>query len=806
MEQRRKKENELNKRMNRWASIGWWEADFTDRTVTCSESLSEKLGLLDKGCQMSFDEWAEMVHPDHRERVAREFNVLRERDSYDVEYLLRMHDGEYVWGHSRCALREVHTDGRIVVFGTWQKIDAPKSEEMKEARTRINSLLYHQLSVTDTLAHFVKTGDINQSINEVLKDVLQYFKASRVYLVKLNNDSRTIRTIYEQTAEGETPFSELSSIYKDIHPWWINTIVSGNNVVIDSFDNMPPEADGMQERFAASGVKSNLAVPIAPGDGTVRGFIGVDMSEKHRRWAGEDIQWLTSLGNIIHLFIALDRSREEADNERKLLANLLNNMPVGLEIYDKNHICIEANKKCLELFDAEHADSFVGLNLLDEPNLTPELKQRILTEPLVDVHLNYDLAKASEYYGHKKSGVINLVIKYCHIYDRHGNFNGHVVIYYDITDQLNIQLRLKEFNNIFSLIADYSKVGYVKVNILSGDRYAIDQWYHNLGIDPTSKPRNILDSYVNVNHDDREQILDFIEDAVNGKAQRFSKVLRIRDINVLGGWRYLQCNIVVSQYAPEKQVVELISINYDITEMKNMELELKAAKEKAENSEKLKSVFLSNMSHEIRTPLNLIVGFSEVLATGDTNPEMRKQCEEIIKSNNELLQQLFADILDLAKIEAGTMDFKYSKMSANELCRKVAVSLRMKVKEGVMTLFDEVAPDCMFESDHNRLSQVLFNFATNAVKFTSEGHIKIGWERRGSYLLRFYVEDTGIGIAEENIGQVFDRFVKLNDEVKGTGLGLKISKEIIKHLGGRIGVDSQLGKGSTFWFDIPIKE
>ena len=137
---------------------------------------------------MSFDDWMELVYPDHRERVAREFNVLRERDSYDVEYMLLTPSGEYEWGHSRCALREVHPDGRIVVFGTWQKIDAPKSEEMKVAQTRINSLLYHQLSVTDTLSHFVKTGDMEQSINEVLKDVMVYFKACRVYRVRLNDD------------------------------------------------------------------------------------------------------------------------------------------------------------------------------------------------------------------------------------------------------------------------------------------------------------------------------------------------------------------------------------------------------------------------------------------------------------------------------------------------------------------------------------------------------------------------------------------------------------------------------------------
>ena len=194
-----------------------------------------------------------------------------------------------------------------------------------------------------------------------------------------------------------------------------------------------------------------------------------------------------------------------------------------------------------------------------------------------------------------------------------------------------------------------------------------------------------------------------------------------------------------------------------------------------------------------------------MLASGqEPNPEMRQQCHEIIKDNNELLQQLFNDILDLAKIEAGTMEYHIKDVSANDLCSKVAQGMRMKTKEGVMVLFDEVTSDCIFKSDHNRLHQVLINFTNNALKFTTEGHICLGWNLKGQDTVHFFVEDTGIGIAEDKFDQVFDRFVKLNPDAKGTGLGLRISQEIVTHLGGKIGVDSKLGEGSTFWFDIPI--
>ena len=232
-----------------------------------------------------------------------------------------------------------------------------------------------------------------------------------------------------------------------------------------------------------------------------------------------------------------------------------------------------------------------------------------------------------------------------------------------------------------------------------------------------------------------------------------------------------------------------------------MEQELRD-KEKIEESNRLKSAFLANMSHEIRTPLNAIVGFSNLLAETCHSEETREFCE-IIETNNELLLQLVNDILDLSKIEAGQMDFIYSEFNVSTLFRSLYQTFQSRVKDGV-TLYCEIPEqDCVIYSEKNRLTQVITNFLTNACKFTFQGAIRMGYKEREDGLY-FYVKDTGSGIPEDKVNHIFERFVRVEQNKKGTGLGLAICEMIIRKLGGKIGVESEYGKGSTFWFTLPI--
>ena len=227
-------------------------------------------------------------------------------------------------------------------------------------------------------------------------------------------------------------------------------------------------------------------------------------------------------------------------------------------------------------------------------------------------------------------------------------------------------------------------------------------------------------------------------------------------------------------------------------------------REKAEESNRLTSAFLANMSHEIRTPLNAIVGFSTLISESEDKEEI-KEFAKIIHANNELLLNLINDILDMSKIEAGILDFLYTEVEINELIQTLWRSYRFKIKEGVAFRTELPAESYIIHTERNRLSQVLANFINNACKYTFEGMITIGYEIRKDDIY-FFVTDTGKGIAEENISRVFDRFAKLDSFTQGTGLGLSICELIIKHLGGEIGVESSVGKGSTFWCTVPTRK
>lgn len=248
----------------------------------------------------------------------------------------------------------------------------------------------------------------------------------------------------------------------------------------------------------------------------------------------------------------------------------------------------------------------------------------------------------------------------------------------------------------------------------------------------------------------------------------------------------------------------IIGISWDVTDMENIEQELIKARIKAEQSDHLKTAFLANMSHEIRTPLNAIVGFSKLLTEAD-NPEDEKLYSDIINQNSEILLQLINDILDLAKIEAGTLEYVKHPMDLGELCRNVYEIHKTRVQDGVTLVLDnDKDAHLIINEDQNRVMQVVTNLINNAIKFTMKGEIHFGYEVRDD-VIDFHVSDTGMGIPADKVDRVFDRFVKLNDFVQGTGLGLAICKMILKKAGGNISVTSEEGKGTTFHFIVPYE-
>ncbi|MDH6357209.1 ATP-binding protein [Parabacteroides sp. PF5-9] len=484
------------------------------------------------------------------------------------------------------------------------------------------------------------------------------------------------------------------------------------------------------------------------------------------------------------------------EENEKLLRTIYANLPAGFELFSAEGKLVQTNEKALEILGLSKPTSDDQLNIFDHPMIPPDVKRKMKKGETVDFNLNYDFNKLRDFYqlDEPDKPVQNLTLKIAPIFDGNQEIHYYLLLIINNTETTNAYLKIQEFEEYFSLIANLAKVGYFKWNLTTNEGFGISQWYINLG-----KPGDTLMSddleaiYGNLHSDDFAKIEAFYRKASSGKAQGFEDEIRV--IGEDGDIQWLRCTLTAKKDRMTNGI-ELIGVSYDITELKNMIL----AKDKAEALDRLKSAFLANMSHEIRTPLNSIIGFSDLLADTEDEEE-RREYIAIIQRNNELLLNLVSDILDLSRIESGTFDFVVTEVNVKELCGEVMLSFRNKtLSEEVALIFDDSQPDSMIETDSNRVRQVLMNFITNAIKFTKKGHIKLGYEPHGEDQILFYVEDTGSGIAPENIDRIFDRFVKLDSFVQGTGLGLSICKSLIEGMGGQLFVTSELGKGSRFSF------
>ena len=488
-------------------------------------------------------------------------------------------------------------------------------------------------------------------------------------------------------------------------------------------------------------------------------------------------------------------------NSERILHNIYKNLPVGIELYNKDGYLLDLNKKELEMFHITHKEKVIGINIFENPALPEEIKLKIRDNEEVEFTFQYDFSKIKGYYeSEKTSGFINLTTRITTLYDHDRQPINYLLINVDKTENTIAYNKIQEFKNFFELVGDYAKVGYAHFDALSRNGYALSSWYKNVGEEEGTPLPEIIGIHSHFHPEDRAAMLDFLAKVVKGESTKLCRDVRIRRAD--GSYTWTRVNVLVRNYRPQDNVIEMLCINFDITQLKETEQMLIKAKEKAEEADRLKSAFLANMSHEIRTPLNAIVGFSSMLEEAEDQEE-KHQYITIIEDNNKLLLQLISDILDLSKIEAGTFDIIPERVNAKQLCNDLFQAMQMKTSPQVELRLKDNLPELTFTSDKNRLYQVLLNFVTNALKFTSEGNITIDYQIDGNEV-KFSVQDTGMGIEPEKQEAIFTRFVKLNSFIPGTGLGLPICQSIVTQLGGKIGVESEPGRGACFWFTHPI--
>lgn len=782
------------------ARIGWWEVDFDEGVYYCSEFVADLLGI--EGNKISAKDFTNLICENYRERILEEFRSFRMMEIYEQVFPIHSKYG-MMWVSTKVGEKRITKEGHVRVMGMLQCISRQRMNMQEQTVDRLNSLLSRLNGISKSLLDFLHSDDITLVINKILKEVLRQFQADRTYIFELDRKLHTEVCTYEIAVEGikerKVLLSESSIDYAS---WWTGQILAGNPIILFTLNLLPDSAGADKRRLEEYGVKSTMVVPLNSKDG-VWGYIGVDMVREHRNWCNEDYQWFVSLGNIISICMELRCSESEARLEKAYLQNIYKNLPAGIELYDKDGFMTDLNDKEMEIFGLRHKEDVIGLNLFDNPLLPQGLKDKLKAGAPIDMSFNYDFDRLDGYYSTSRTGTISLISKFAPLYDALGNLINILLINIDNTETTNAYSKIQDFEEFFTLIGNYAKVGYAHFNALKCDGYAVNSWYRNVGEKEGTPLNEIIKVHSHFHPDDRRMMLRFFDQVLIREASHLRRDVRI--LREDGTYTWTRVNVMVRDFRPEDGIIDMVCVNYDITELKETERKLIAARDKAEELDRLKSAFLANMSHEIRTPLNAIVGFSSLL-TETEDMKDRKQYMAIVQENTELLLQLISDILDLSKMESGAFEFVKSDTDVNLLCSEIIRSLRMKVPAGVELVFEECLPGCHVWADKNRLNQVISNFINNALKFTFSGSITLGYYRQTDGYLRFYVRDTGMGIPKNKIKTVFDRFVKLNSFVHGTGLGLSICKSLVEQMGGTIGVESEEGEGSCFWFTYPYQE
>lgn len=553
-------------------------------------------------------------------------------------------------------------------------------------------------------------------------------------------------------------------------------------------------------------VESGLLLGLCPDD-TVFGMKPPTFFERNKYYLA---LFFSLMALAVIYVIWLRRALHERSRRLEIMrsySSLVENMPV---LYARVELIFDPGGRIIDYVYREVNPTFEKYILPKEkilgkkyselnPDYSPELPDRYS-------ELNDNRQITFQYYLEKTKTHLTVI-------SIHSKTKGCVDVFgVDNTELVLTQQMLKSTNHKLSAALDAAdmtpwkwdlQTGLLSCNV-SHDLYVTEEEVThdgNLIIVPTSA------CFAKICDEDRERVRDAFEHLANGETQKMREEYRVGRQWLPSPQQneWVEVRAAVDERDANGKPLSLIGTSMTVTQRKEMEEALVQAKVKAEEANTLKSSFLANISHEIRTPLNAIVGFSSLLVSAERGiSEEKQEYINIIENNNTLLLQLISDVLDLSKIEAGTMEFDYAPVDVHGLFIELEDTFRLRNKKsGICICYHRRTTECVVKADRNRLVQVMMNLMNNAVKFTGEGSIEFGFDVREDGFLHFYVTDTGCGIPEERLEEIFGNFVKLNSFVQGTGLGLTICRAIVERMGGKIGAVSRLGQGSTFWFTLP---
>lgn len=691
-----------------------------------------------------------------------------------------------------------------------------KDSSVNDDKKYKNRMLTNMISLRKTLSDVLSlllSSEHKEVIDQALLVILRFFDVDRVYIGNFKEEKDTVDFTHEVTYQGIISMREdlLRDLSSTEIPWWIENIKGGKDIIIFDVAKMPAEASAEQQLLFMQDVVSLLVLPVFH-NGKVCGFIGLDCVREHRMWNVLDVENLRVLADIVSIAIERERAQGMIEHSMKQVLQseakfqiIFDKLPWGIELYDENGYLLDINNADLEIFGTTREDA-IGLSAFENPNIPEWVTEKLKRGEDVSFLLDYNFRTVAEkgYYNTKVSEQVkHLRVKGVVLKDKQDNILGFFYIVFDDTENYHkaeeIQYSLAKLKAAVdtgeSIIWEYD----IAKDKMSADFSLNDQEQDSMFLTYLKEDRfgSVSDFIDTLHPEDLHTVYDNqFKRLIDGEIDKYVAVYR----RIFDGKIYwLNSNVRAYKYFDNGKPSKIVSYTSNITKQREKELELLKVKE----ADKLKSAFLANMSHEIRTPLNAIVGFSDLVAETD-DPEDRATYLDIIHKNNDLLLNLIEDILDFSKIESGMLKYNISDTSIKELCMEAYLAGSLKVKPEVQLIFDNSLPTVIISTDPQRVTQVITNFVNNAIKFTSEGSITISYEQ-GKDNVKVSVKDTGIGISENDRARVFERFIKINEFHQGTGLGLTISKTIIEYLGGTIGVDSEKGKGSTFWFTLPLE-
>ncbi|MDH6358654.1 ATP-binding protein [Parabacteroides sp. PF5-9] len=679
----------------------------------------------------------------------------------------------------------------------------------------------HQLfrQTMQEILHVIKKADTSTAINEGLAKVMSFFDADRVYIGYFNENDLSLTFIHEISSDNKmdlsrflnTQFLGSNVLYEKDFPWWIGNIRRGIDTIInDVYQDIPESGRVEQSLIIKNGVKSLLTTPIFT-EGYICGFMGIEFVGRQHNWIESEVENSHLFSDLFSIFIEnqqmqktiKDSSIETFKND-SIFRTIFETLPVGIELYDGDGYLVNINQYDLDILGAQK-ENILGINLFDNPTIPEEAFMRIRNgqEAMFENDYSYKTIRRESYFETSHTvEEMRLIGKCIPLKNNEDKIIAFVLLvhhdttYYQKKEELRDSLTklTMAINTANAYIWEYD----VKSNTVAIDYSLLNREQRKNVETEDVLARKSKEAHLGQIHpEDKERVFRQIQAIIDGEIDSFSETYRQYKEDEL---RWHTTYFRTYKYDDtDNHPSRLICLTRDITKERENELALINERE----ANKLKIAFIENMSHELRTPLNTIIGFSNILAETSESEENRYFID-LIKKNNDILLQIIDSILSFTKAEAGDMQYVANEADVRIICEKAIALRSAHQKSHIQFVFDENSPSILLNTDHDRVVQVLFHLIDNAYKFTEEGSVTLRYYLCDDKKVRIEVIDTGIGLTDSEISQIFKNFYKAREFQVGLGLGLCICKKIIEDLGGTLGVQSEKGKGSTFWFEMPL--